>query len=240
VRWLKKLNPGVKVVGMYGGTKAVPGRLLASLHDNWISPFDAKFNWQNCDLVLVDWFKKCGKLYKFDVLNLIEWDWLVLEPLNKVYGTDTNTIELTGKGTFKSAYEGNWWWSTREMEQPFKEQVTELENFFGKQDYANFEKSMFGGIQIPRKFLEEYSKYSPSPLTNDEARMCLWAQAMGFKMADNGTGKNPSFVTSDGKKAYAALDYDEFSGRVESGAIALHPVRTLSLFKKLTSIKRQK
>ncbi|MCL2338907.1 MAG: hypothetical protein FWC51_03045 [Proteobacteria bacterium] len=237
VRWLRKLNPGVKIVGMYGGTKAIPAPLIAALDGNYVSPFDARFNWMHCDLVLADWFRTVGHGYHFDILNLIEWDWLTLESLDAVYGAEPNTVYLADKQTFKDLTAGGWHWTTQKFEQRFRDQVAECEGFFGKLNWGDFCAGIFGGIQIPRAFLEKYATYTPQPLTNDEARMCLWAQAMGFKMADNGMEREPNFVTASGE--YKNLDYAGFSDRVTRGAAAMHPVRTIALFKTLTGIKKR-
>lgn len=61
---LKKLNPGCKIHGMYGGNdtlKSLPKELVREFTSLWRIPFDDRhYKWMNGDLCVRWWYKEKG------------------------------------------------------------------------------------------------------------------------------------------------------------------------------------
>jgi hypothetical protein len=234
---LKKLNPEYKIIGLYGGprNKKLPQDLLDELDGNYVLPFRSKkFKWMHGDLCIRQWFVDEGHKLDFDAVNLVEWDSVFLEPFDELYKIPANVFGVAKRRTHEYMLQINWHWITdyfRKME--WEKQIEEAKRLLGRDfNTKDFYFSILGGIQIPRAFLVEYAKINPKPLTNDEARICLYAQSLGFKIEDIGLRDDNNLFVATG---YPALNDDMFVEKARQGAAALHPVRTVSLMKKILS-----
>jgi len=239
VQLIRKLNPGCKIIGLYGGSmnKPIPESLLDEFDGNYILPFRfQRFKWQNGDLCIRQWFIDEGYKYDFEALNLIEWDLVLLKPLDEMYKITSNSFGVAKRETYKHMLKDWFWFVDGIWKLKWEKQVEEAKNLLGKDfDLSKFFFSIFGGIQIPREFLEKYAPVNPSAYTNDEARICLYAQAMGFSVKDTALASKKNVFMAD---SYRSLNNEMFIEKIKNGATALHPVRTVGLFKKILRSKK--
>jgi hypothetical protein len=186
VALLRTLNPGVPIHGLFGGRRKLKGaglKRLLDLDGLYSSRESPRWNWQHGDLVLAGWFRDVGYGIPFDVVHVIEWDLLLLEPLETLYASvPAAAVGLTAL-TPISELEDEWTWLTREANR------REWEDLLG---HARSEWGYDGvphgclapGPCLPRSFLEAYASIDPPVLCNDELRLPLFAQILGFELVD--------------------------------------------------------
>ena len=190
LRLLRLFNPGVKVYGLYGGPdEDLPAFRQALAHELEgifsIPGRGGNWHWRHSDLALQRWYREVGRRLPFDVLHVVEWDLLLLDSLAHIYGgIDPRGLGLSRLVALKEV-EQVWWWSSRS---PWREEVQELLAQV-RRDYdyrAEPFSCIAGGACLPREFLEQYSRLEIPPLVNDEFRLPLFAQILGFSLYDTG------------------------------------------------------
>lgn len=234
IELLKKYNPGMEIYGLYGGPENKFGKFVKALSPHLKNLYCIKdkapfWKWKNGDLAVKAWYKDIGRTLSFDMLHLIEWDLLLFDSLDRIYGdipedgmgvASLTPVEKMGK---------DWAWTGKE---PYAKEFGEL---------LNFARSKFGydlepyaiqgpGLCMPRKFLEAYIGIDIPELCNDEIRIPLFAQIFGFKMHDTRFCKNWS-DESDRKAFHCQLfpEVGEKTLKTEladpSGRRVFHPFR---------------
>jgi hypothetical protein len=207
---LRKLNPHTPIYGMYGGPQVQPPTL--PFDHNYKMPFeDARFKWQNGDLCIRQWFKDCGNRFRFDMLHIIEWDLIFMQPLAEIFAHVTGGI---GMAEFKNIAElraGGWGWITRPEG---KKQLEELREFVRKKyghvlPYEQQLASVFPCTRLSRAFLGRYAKDEIPALVHDEVRVPMFAQIYGMPLFETRLTStlrhwncNKDYVAAD--KVYAA------------------------------------
>jgi hypothetical protein len=183
---LRRLNTDVPIYGLYGGSRRVPGsalRRLVGLDEIDVSSEPARWNWQHSDLAVAAWFRHIGHRLPFDVLYVVEWDLLLLAPLASLYSAvPEGSVGLTAL-TPISELEQEWTWLRREPNR------REWEALLARaRDEWSYDGTPYGcvagGSCFPRSFLEAYAEIDPPVLCNDELRLPLFAQILGFPLAD--------------------------------------------------------
>jgi hypothetical protein len=204
------------------------GKQLVALDDIHISRAPARWNWRHGDLVLSEWYREAGAALSFDVLHLVEWDLLLAAPLDPLYtSVPEGSIGLTAL-TPISELEDEWTWLRRE------ESRREWEALLAHaRDEYGYDDAPYGcvapGAVFPRAFLDAYARLDPPLLGNDELRMPLYAQILGFPLADTrlrgpwrGEREHPFFH-------FRAPEIELETIRAQlaepNGARAFHPVR---------------
>jgi len=221
----------VPIYGLFGGPRRLPARAvraLADLDGLSSSPERGRWSWQHGDLALAAWFHEAGHSLGFDVLHLVEWDLLLLEPLETLYASvPEGTVGLTAL-TPISKLEQEWTWLRRETSR--REWDALLAHARTEWGYDEIPYGCLGpGPCFPRSFLEAYAAIDPPLLGNDELRLPLFAQILGFALADTrlrspwrGEREHPLFH-------FRAEDVDLKTIRAElakpNGWRAFHPVR---------------
>ena len=185
---LRKYNPGLEIFGLYGGEvkkldemKKMLGSYLKDIYS--IQDKTPEWKWKNGDLSVAEWYKKVGKNVEFDSLFVIEWDLLILEPLEKTYEhVSENSVALTGLRPLKGL-EGKWDWITEEPQAgEWRRLLAFVED---KYDYDKEPLASLGpGSLFPREFLERYSSENIPELAHEELRLPLFAQVFGFSVVD--------------------------------------------------------
>ena len=190
VALLRELNPGVPIYGLFGGPRGIKGaalragaRTLVGLDAVHSSNEAGVWNWRHSDLVLAAWYREFGADIPFDVVHVIEWDLLLVEPLAKLYASvPPGAVGLTAL-TPISELEAEWTWLRREEGR--REWETLLARARAEWGYDGTPYGCLGpGPCFPRSFLEAFAALSPPPLCNDELRLPLFAQVLGFPIAD--------------------------------------------------------
>ena len=227
---LRKLNPGVPVHGLFGGSRAlrVVAKQLVGLDGLYASPSGGRWNWQHSDLALAAWFRDAGHRLSFDVLHLVEWDLLLLAPLDSLYAcVPEGSVGLTAL-TPISELEHEWTWLRREASR------REWEALLARARTGwGYEGTPYGcvgpGPCFPRAFLEAYAAIDPPVLCNDELRLPLFAQILGFPLADTrlrgpwrGEREHPLFHFRDQEIEAQAIEAELAK---PDGWRAFHPVR---------------
>jgi hypothetical protein len=141
------------------------------------------WNWRHGDLVVADWYRRRGATLEFDTLHLVEWDLLLIAPLTSLYSSvPEGAVGLTAL-TPTTDLEKEWTWLRRE------ENHREWEALLAyAHDEWGYDGTTYGcvgpGAVFPRAFLEAYAAVDPPSLCNDELRLPLFAQILGFPLAD--------------------------------------------------------
>jgi len=185
---IKKLNPGIKIYAYFEEKeKYKPFEILNKYleHVYFIKGKTSHWFWFNPDLAIRMWFKDFGKNLDFDVLHLIEWDLLLLEPLDKLYSNiPEDGIALTGLKPMKEIKD-MWNWTSKE---PHATNWRKLLSFVKeKYNYNQEPYACIGpGPHLPKAFLEKYIEIEVPELCHEEIRLPLFGQILGFKLYDTG------------------------------------------------------
>ena len=191
VAFLRRLNPGVAVYGLFGGDaglKRLAWRRLAKpfvgFDHVYVSPHDGRWNWKNGDLALAGWYRSVGRHAEFDVLHYVEWDLLLADPLERLYAAVAhNAVGLTAL-TPLARIADDWPWLQRPEG---REEWRRLLEYAGERGYDGMPYACSAvGPVLPRAFLARYADMDAPELCHDELRLPLFAQLLGFRLADTG------------------------------------------------------
>jgi hypothetical protein len=188
VALLRDLNPGVPIYGLFGGSTAtlkLAAKRILALDGLYASRASPQWNWQHSDLVLAAWYREAGYRIPFDILHVVEWDLVLLEPLESLYSSVPDRAVGLPALTPTAELEQEWTWLRRaENRRQWEALLSHVRAEWGYDDVP------FGcvgpGACFPRAFLEAYAGVDPPVLCNDELRLPLYAQILGFPLADTG------------------------------------------------------
>jgi hypothetical protein len=235
VALLRQLNPGVPIFGVFGGPSAVKGaalrlagKELLGLEAVYTPPETGRWSWQNSDLVLAAWYREFGCKIPFDIVHMIEWDLLLLEPLESLYSSvPQGAVGLTAL-TPITEVEQLWTWLRRKQSR--REWETLLARARAEWGYAGVPHACIGaGPCLPRSFVEGYAAMNPPSLCHDELRLPLFAQILGFPIVDTGLRGPWHGEQEDPFLHFQSHDIELSAIRTElakpDGWRAFHPVR---------------
>jgi hypothetical protein len=231
VALLRELNPGVPVYGVFGGNQSVTrlvGRRLVGLDGLYApNPRRKHWMWLHHDLVVRAWFRDVGSSLPFDVLHVVEWDLLLVEPLGKLYASvPEGAVGLTALTPVSELRD--WTWLRRDEERRNWERLLDVARSQWGYDGVPF-GCVCGGPVFPRAFLEAYASVDPPVIAHDELRLPLFAQILGFPVVDSGL-RGPW----RGEREHAFFHFRAPEIELETiraelakpdGARAFHPVR---------------
>jgi hypothetical protein len=203
--------------------------MLLDLDGLYVSRRSERWNWQHSDLAVAAWYRAVGSRVPFQVVHVIEWDLLLLAPLQSLYAhVPQDTVGLTAL-TPVSLLEHEWTWLRREESR--REWDTLLSRARADWGYDGVPHGCLGpGPCLPRAFLEAYAALAPPVLCNDELRLPLFAQILGFPLADtrlrgrwHGEREDPFFHFRD-----TEIELNTIRAELAKpgGWRAFHPVRT--------------
>ncbi|WP_020136343.1 hypothetical protein [Streptomyces sp. 351MFTsu5.1] len=242
VELIRRLNPGVPVHGLFGGPGGargaafrLAGRRVLGLDALYVSRHSGPWNWKNGDLVLLDWYRETGHRLPFDVLHFIEWDLLLTEPLERAYaGVPAGAVGLTAP-TPLSVIGDDWRWTAGQHEaREWGELLAFARTRYGYGCDDGHDPVPHGclgdGPCFPRAFLDDYAAADPPALGNDELRYPLFAQLLGYPVADTGFRRawhspadDPYFNALGDRNIEVATIAAELAK--PDGRRAFHPVR---------------
>jgi hypothetical protein len=229
VSLLRELNPGISVHGVCGGDQPVMRRIgkrileLDGLHASELSGT----HWMDLDLVVRDWYREVGAKLSFDVLHLVEWDLLLVAPLDELYAAvPDGAVGLTALTPVSEL--GEWTWLRREKERRNWERLLDVVR--SEWGYDDVPYGCVGpGPVFPRAFLEAYAAIDPPIIAHDELRLPLFVQILGFPLVDNrlrgpwrGEREHPFFHF---RAPEIELETIRAQLAKRDGARAFHPVR---------------
>ncbi len=185
---LRLFNPETELYGLYGGDESRAGVITPRLSHLLESCYcirgrTAAWKWRNGDLALAAWFKDVGARISFDVLHFIEWDMLLLDSLERIYGhVPRRSIGLTALLPMARG-NADWQWISQE---PYKSEWETLHRDVQRDFHYRGEPQVCkaGGMTLPRSFLEDYCRLDVPELSNDEIRIPLFGQILGYELCD--------------------------------------------------------
>ena len=232
---LRRLNPGVPIHGLFGGrgglrraSARLAGPRFLHLDGLYVSPWEGRWNWRHSDLLLASWFRDAGRHLDFDVAHVLEWDLLLLDPLEKAYASiPPDAVALTAP-TLIAEIEREWDWLRTPTAR--REYAALLDHAGTPDGTVQRLACWVGGASLPRAVLQRYAAIDPPELCHDELRLPLFAQALGFPVAD--TGFRRRFTGGDDDRYFNALSREIPRETIVSelaktdGRRAFHPVRS--------------
>lgn len=237
VRTLRRLNPGVPVVGLYGGAGGcrrgafrLGSRAVLGLDSFYASRRTGQWNWQHGDLALAAWYRDVGHRLDFDVVHLVEWDLLLLAPLEELYGrVAPGAVGLTAY-TPLSDVGDEWDWLRRPDRRAATDQL--FSQARERWEYTGEPHACLGvGPCFPRSFLDQYAALDAPEVGHDELRLPLFAAILGFPVVDTGfrtswhESGDDAFFNATGKDIEDAAVLTELCR--PDGRRAFHPVRRI-------------
>jgi hypothetical protein len=188
LRCIKQFNPSVEIYGLFGGAekdyRKFHKKLMPYLvHCYCIKNKTKRWKWKHGDLALRRWYTDFGNTLSFDMLHLIEWDLLLMDSLDSIYrGIPGNGIGLTSLVPLQEVA-SRWIWTA---EEPHKGELANLLAWV--HDRFDYSQQPYGsqgpGLCLPKQFLEAYCNIEIPELCNDEVRVPLFGQILGFEMYD--------------------------------------------------------
>jgi hypothetical protein len=237
VRQLRRLNPGVRVVGLYGGAGGWRraafrslSRAVLGLDSFYASRRSGEWNWKNGDLALAAWFRDVGHRLEFDVAHLVEWDLLLLAPLEHLYrDVPPGALGLTAY-TRLSDVGGDWDWIRQpERRAETEDLLTMVREQWGFRDEPHV--CLGVGPCFPRTFLAQYAEVDAPEIGHDELRLPLFAGVLGFPVVDTGFRRSWHEDSEDAFFNASGQDIDGATVLAElqrpGGRRAFHPVRRI-------------
>ena len=234
IRGLRRLNPGLRVFGLYGGKGGYRGwafrtgsRRVLGLEGFYASGRDGRWNWKNGDLALAAWYRAVGHRLDFDVVHFVEWDLLLIDSLERVYAeVPPGAVGLTLCTPLSRV--GDWDWLRGE------ENLRELDNLttYARERFAyvdELQACLGPGPCFPRSFLADYAELDVPEMGHDELRMPLFAKVLGYPVVD--TGFRRAWESADEDAVFNARGIAIAPSTVRSearkpdGRRAFHPVR---------------
>jgi hypothetical protein len=230
---LRRLNPGVPIVGIFGGDpfKRVAfrfgRRFVLGLDGFFASAHRGRWNWMRGDVVLRSWFEEAGHELSFDVVHSVEWDLVVLDTLDNVYGhVPAEAVALTALRPVREI-EDTWVWTSGDNRADWLDLLAFARDRLG---YSGEPYGCYGGGPcIPRVFLERYAELDVPIACMEELRLPLLAQVFGLELVDTRLKKawgdrSDDHVFNVGGPSIAREVIDAELLRPD-GRRAFHPVR---------------
>jgi len=234
VKFLKRLNPGLPVFGLYGGdprgferARVLESAGLISIHCT-SREGSAWSRWKDTDLAVSEWYQRFGCTIPFSRVHVIQWDLLFCSGLSEAYRrVHERAVALTGLISLRRIAHTWDWTANSELAQDGQKLLQWVKDEF---HYADEPLACIGpGYSLPRAFLHRYSAMRIASLGHDELRLPLFAQILGFDLVDTGFydgWTNPDterHFNADGREADPAAVAIELAKR--DGCRVFHPCR---------------
>ncbi len=187
LRWLRTLNPGVPVHGIYGGQDVLPTSFADLFDSHYQLDLLPELAWRNMDLALLEWYRAKGQSMSFSHLYVHEWDLVYLAPLTQVVPQPRVGQSLLTGYTPLSMVEWKWDWTNGKRLGPLNEWL-ELKRFVAGvyHFYGPYYASIGPGAVLSREFLEYYMTLELPLLCNDALRLPLVHAIGKLSVADTG------------------------------------------------------
>ncbi len=161
---LRGLNKDIKIFALYGGAleeeQGARNSLADIVDDFYYFPHEKApdWKWKHGDQLIVDWFSSRGKDLDWETIFVLQWDMLVLSPLEEIFSDlEPGQIVLSGYRPISEIVE--WWpWAKPPLSSDLDKFKAYLKVELGYQEdlYA----CLFVIACLPRDFLYNYSELS--------------------------------------------------------------------------------
>jgi len=185
---LRRLNEGVRIYALFGGPISDAEKAKNAIHklidDFYVYPHkkDAKWKWQHGDQMIATWYLERGQNLKWETLFIMQWDMLILEPLQKLFhGLKPGEILLSGFRPLNTV--ASWWlWAN-----PKKSDILSFKKMLLYE--FNYEEGLFACLFIvvclPRIFLEKYVAINHPEVGFLEYKIPTMARIFGVPVCNN-------------------------------------------------------
>jgi len=244
IKFLKFLNPGIEIYGLFGGSEDQYNEATEFLkdeltHNYLIKDKDTNWKWKNGDMTYQLWYNDFGHTIDFDFMHAVEWDLLYFEPLDKLFEhVPVDSLGVTGLIPI-SKIKDRWFWIT---DPSYHEEWLQMIDFFKKKYNYNQQPHGFlgPGATLPRAFLEKIKDIEIPPLNLDELRIPMLAQTLGFNMVDtkfyNGWFSKYNIKFFNCVNFFVSKKNIENQLRIKKGYRAFHPFRDDITFEYLVKL----
>jgi hypothetical protein len=180
VRLLRTLNPDVAVCGLLSAarwpTSGLAGKAVLGLDGLYRVRPGGRRRRDDGDLLLAAWYRDVGCAMSFDVAHLNECDLLLLDSLERLYASvPAAAVGLTALTPLA------------EVEHDCDQLERLLSYARAVWAYDAVPHACWRtGACFPRSFLERFAAIEPPELCHDRVRLPLFAQILGFRLADTG------------------------------------------------------
>lgn len=183
---LRKLNNDVRIFALYGGASTYISEaesLRDFVDDFYVYPHEKEphWKWKNGDKLIVSWFKDRGQHLDWDTIFIMQWDMLILDPLERLFsGLKKNEILLSGH---RAVSEVEAWWPWVEES---NEEFSSFKSFI-KQTY-DYDDELYACLFIvaclPRIFLSQYADISDQETGFLEYKIPTMAHVFGIPVCE--------------------------------------------------------
>lgn len=192
VRLLRTLNPDVPICGLLstGGWPTSPplgpaGKAVLGLDSLYRARPRRRSSPDDRDVSLTAWYRDVGSGMAFDVAHLIDFDLLLLDSLERLYASvPAAAVGLTALTPLSEVEHGCEWLQLPDGRRQFQRLLSYARTVWA---YDGVPHACWGaGACFPRSFLERYAAIAPPEVCPDRLRVPLFAQILGFSLADTG------------------------------------------------------
>jgi len=197
---LRKNNPHTPIFGLYGGDPDDAGRfrdaLGPHLDDFWAFDVRApsKWKWRHGDLMLAAWYEGRGRDLEWDHVFVVQWDMLVLEPIESLLPALAPDEILLSGVTPVAAHKGRWVWAEGGHEAAYRGFLDMIQEQYGAVEPLS---CLFVIACLPRRLLAAYAELPDAEVGYIEYRLPTLASAVGLRLvndervdASQGPGEN--------------------------------------------------
>ena len=186
LRTLRRLNPKVRVFGLYGGASGQVRAAKESL-DGFLDDFyafeeeqDARWKWRTGDLMIARWHRDRGCRLEWETLFVFQWDMVVLASLEELFPTlKPGEILLSGYRPLTEVE--SWWGWVQEYNARSYEDFRAFRVFLAEQlGYCGeLFACQFIVACLPRRFMDKYVEIGPPEVGFLEYKFPTLAKVFG-------------------------------------------------------------
>ncbi|MCM8738703.1 hypothetical protein M5E06_31875 [Azospirillum sp. A1-3] len=189
---LRARNPGVPIYGLYGGEAAqaleAERRLRQWLDDFYAftEPRSAHWKWQHGDRVIAAWHRDCGAELPWDSLVIVQWDMLLLAPLERLFATLKPGHALFSG--LRPEREVAGWWGWLNDSDPDKRTDRDAFRTYLKDQHGYQGEllcCLFIVVCLPRRFLTLYVSEGPPEVGFLEYKLPTLARVYGIPFCED-------------------------------------------------------
>ncbi|MBU4305733.1 MAG: hypothetical protein KJ893_08995 [Candidatus Omnitrophica bacterium] len=187
---LRKHNPKIHIYGLYGGNPAQKDIFISQLTDYLDDCYTFEYNaasywkWCNGDLLITEWYRQCGQYLPWDSIVIVQWDMLILAPIEKLFSNlPHGQILLSGVRSIEKEAQGWEWVTAPEKRDKYLQFLSYIKKHYNYSHDPVF--CIFIVVVLSRIFLEKYSKITNPELGFLEYRLPIYAQIFGIEIVTN-------------------------------------------------------
>lgn len=185
---LRNLNEDIRIFALYGGPLPEAGNARDAVHDLvddfYAYPYakDSEWKWRHGDQLIATWYMERGKQLQWDTIFVMQWDMLLLDPLEKLF-RELQPREILLSGFRPISTVSSWWpWAAPNTSQflPFKKLLSSRFNYEGE-----LFACLFIVVCFPRIFLEKYVDAGHPEIGFLEYKIPTLAHIFGIQVCTN-------------------------------------------------------